>query len=107
MTDKDDIFDDIFDDDDEDITVQGVVLTDEDGEESEYIIIDEFDHGGEHFFIMVRLDEAEEAEVEGYVFKQIQSDDSDEAVFTELEPEEYEAIADIVKTRLDDLDIES
>ena len=89
----------IFDMDD--VEMESLIVTDDDGNELEYIIIDEFAHKGTNFLVMMKADEDDEEDVEASIFKQIQAgSDDEEFVFEEITEEEYDEIESILKARL-------
>ncbi|MCL2169687.1 MAG: Holliday junction resolvase RuvX [Defluviitaleaceae bacterium] len=91
--------DSIFDMDD--VEMESLIVTDDEGNELEYVIIDEFAHKGTNFLVMMKADEDDDEDVEASIFKQIQvGSDDEEFVFEEITEEEYDEIESILKARL-------
>ena len=96
---------DSFDGDMEDDSLETIVLTDDDGNEMEYAIIDEFVHETNNYLIVIRAEDAEEDEAEAAIFKQVGSDD-EENVYEEISEDEYNALEDVLKERMAEFDID-
>ncbi|MDR2168264.1 MAG: Holliday junction resolvase RuvX [Clostridiales bacterium] len=104
MTEKNEHFGEtIFDMDD--VEMEALVVTDDEGNELEYIIIDEFEHGGMNYLVMVKADEVENDEVEAAIFKQMASGE-EEYVFEEINEDEYANLEEMLKARLEDFGID-
>jgi putative Holliday junction resolvase len=104
MTDKNEMFGEtIFDMDD--VEMEALVVTDDEGNELEYIIIDEFAHNGTNFMVMVKAEDVDNDEVEAVIFKQLQAD-GEEFVFEEISEEEYGALEEMLKNRLENFGID-
>jgi len=82
-----------------------ITMTDEDGNEMEYIIIDEFLHNNINYILAIDYADFDEEESNAAIFKQINSDDND-FFYEELNEKEYEEIISIIKERMPDFDIE-
>ena len=86
--------------------LETIVLTDDDGNEKEYFMIDEFVHNGTQYFVMVDAENADNEESEGIILKQVESNSEDEVAYEELNEQEYETIVEVLKSRLEEFDIE-
>jgi putative Holliday junction resolvase len=85
--------------------METIVMTDDDGNEVEFMIIDEFMHNMTNYLIMVKLEDADEDEAEAAIFKQV-SGDEDEYVYEEINEEEYNDLEDMLKARMAEFDID-
>jgi len=92
-------------DDMEEMEVETIVMTDDDGNEIEYIIIDEFEKDGTTFLVMIDAEEIENDEVEAVIFKQIGAEEEN-FVYEEISEAEYEMLEPELKNRLADFDFE-
>ncbi|MCL2753398.1 MAG: Holliday junction resolvase RuvX [Defluviitaleaceae bacterium] len=90
---------------DDEVEIETIVMTDEDGNDVEYMIIDEFDHGGTTFLVMINAVEVENDEVEAVIFKQVESTD-EEFIYEEISEDEYNMLEPVLQQRLDDFDID-
>ena len=100
------INDDSLFDDMDDLEMESLVVTDDEGNELEYIIIDEFIHNDATYLVLMKADEIENEDVEAVIFKQIPTDDEEEFAFEEITEEEYDQIEDLLKSRLEDFGID-
>jgi len=91
--------------DDDMIEVETIVMTDEDGNEVEYVIIDEFIHTDVNYLVMVKAENAEDDEAEAVIFKQVEASD-DEFVYEEIDEDEYNNLEPVLKARLSEFDID-
>jgi len=82
-----------------------IVMTDEDGNDVEYVIIDEFIHEDVNYLIMVQADNADDDEAEAVIFKQVEASD-EEFIYEEIDENEYNNLEPILKVRLEELDID-
>jgi len=84
-----------------------IVMTDEDGNEVEYLVVDEFEHKGTNYVVMMLEEFEEEEDVEAVIFKQIIEEGAgDELVYEEISEEEYNAIEEVLRKRLAEFDID-
>ncbi|MCL2171865.1 MAG: Holliday junction resolvase RuvX [Defluviitaleaceae bacterium] len=90
---------------DEEIELDCVVMTDEDGDEIEYAIIDEIAHNGNTYCVMIPTESIEDDEGDAAIFKVISSND-EEVIYEEIDEQEYEGLIEILKERLSDYEIE-
>jgi len=90
----------------EDDEMEMLVVTDDEGNELEYIIIDEFAHSGVNYLVMMLADDIEAEEPEAAIFKQIPTDDEEEFAFEEITEEEYDMLEDMLKKRLEEAGID-
>jgi len=90
---------------DGEIEVETIVMTDEDGNDVEYVIIDEFTHADANFLVMVKAEDADDDEVEAVIFKQVEVTD-DEFVYEEIDGDEYNELEEMLKARLAEFDID-
>ena len=98
-----DDFESGFDVDEEEM--ETIIMTDEDGNEVEFMVIDEFMHNMTNYLIMVKAEDADEDEAEAAIFKQI-GDDEEEFVYEEINEEEYNDLEDMLKARMAEFDID-
>jgi len=96
--------DSIFEMDDEEMEM--LVVTDDEGNELEYIIIDEFPHKGANYLVMMLASDIDVDEPEAAIFKQIPTDDEDEFAFEEITEEEYDELEEMLKKRLEEAGID-
>ena len=89
----------------EEAELETIVMTDEDGNEAEYIIIDEFVHNLTNYLIMVKAEDADEDEAEAAIFKQVSAGE-EEYVYEEISEEEYNELEDMLKARMAEFDID-
>lgn len=84
-----------------------IVMTDEDGNEAEYLVVDEFEHKGTNYVVMMLEEFEEEENVEAVIFKQvIEEGAGDELVYEEISEEEYNAIEEVLRKRLAEFEID-
>lgn len=96
--------DSLFDIDD--VEMESLIVTDDEGNELEYVIIDEFTHNSVNYMVMMKADELENDEVEAAIFKQVPADDEDEFAFEEITEDEYNELEEMLKTRLEEFGID-
>ncbi|MCL2396604.1 MAG: Holliday junction resolvase RuvX [Defluviitaleaceae bacterium] len=82
-----------------------IVMTDDEGNEIEYVIIDEFVNNDVNYLIMIKAEDADDDEAEAVIFKQIEASD-EEFVYEEIDEDEYNGLEDMLKTRLAEFDID-
>jgi len=87
------------------IDMETIIMTDEDGNEAEYIIIDEFEHNQTSYLIMVKAENAEDDEAEAAIFKQVAAGE-EEFVYEEISEDEYNELEDMLKARMAEFDID-
>jgi len=89
----------------EDGEVETLIMTDEDGNEVEYVIIDTVEHNGGTFLLVVEMNHVEDDEADAILLKQV---GEDEANYSYEEPtdEEFEEIARLLNENSDEYDIE-
>ena len=85
--------------------LETIVMTDEDGNEVEFMVIDEFMHNMTNYLIMVKAEDADEDEAEAAIFKQVSAGE-DEYVYEEINEEEYNELEDMLKARMAEFDID-
>jgi len=85
--------------------LETIVMTDEDGNEVEFMVIDEFMHNMTNYLIMVKAEDADEDEAEAAIFKQVSAGE-DEYVYEEINEEEYNDLEDMLKARMAEFDID-
>ena len=85
--------------------IETLIMEDENGVETEFIIVDSLDHNGATFLLVVDMNSAEDDEADAILLKQV---GEDEANYSYEEPtdEEFEEIARILNERSDEYDIE-
>ena len=91
--------------DTDDVELEVIVMTDDEGNEAEYAVIDEFDHNGTTYLIMIKAEDADDEEAEAAIFKQVGASE-EEFVYEEIDEEEYAGLEDMLKARLAEFDID-
>ena len=86
--------------------IETLIITDENGVETEHVIIDTVEMNGASFILVVDSDHAEDDESEVFVLKQV-GEDEDNFTYEEPTDEEFEAIAALMSERADEFDIEA
>lgn len=101
-----------FDNDDLELELEGdegevetIVMIDDDGNEVEYVIIDEFAHEETSYLVMIRAEFVDDDEAEAVIFKQVEVLE-DEFVFEEIDEDEYNKLEPMLKARLAEFDID-
>ena len=95
---------DDFDEEDEEIEI--ITLTDDDGVETEFIIVDELTDGGVNYVLMIEKEFSEDDESDAIIFKETPGEDG-ESVYEEIEDDdEFNRVADLFTQNSDDYDIE-
>jgi uncharacterized protein YrzB (UPF0473 family) len=80
-------------------------ITDDNGVELEFCVLDEVEHNGMRYLLVVESDIIEDDEAEAIIFKEVGTD-KDEMVFEELDDDEFEIVAKLFDARLKDFDME-
>jgi len=91
-----------FDGDEE---IETLIMTDENGNETEYVIIDTVDHKGSTFLLVVEMALVEDDEADAILLKQV-GEDEETYSYEEPTDEEFEEIARLLNDQSDDYDIE-
>jgi len=101
MSDEQDFTDDLdeFEDD-----LDTVIMTDEEGNETTFFVVDEVDHEGSKYLLLLEESLADDEEADAVIFKQV-GDNDEEFVYEPPTDAEFEAIAKILSGRLDDYEI--
>ena len=89
----------------DEIELETIVMIDEEGNEVEYVVIDEFENEGTSYLIMIRAENAEDDEAEASIFKQVEALE-DEFVYEEIDEDEYNKLEPVLKSRLAEFDID-
>ena len=89
----------------DEIELETIVMTDEDGNEAEFMVIDEFMHNMTNYLIMVKAEDADEDEAEAAIFKQVSAGE-EEYVYEEINEEEYNDLEEMLKARMAEFDID-
>ena len=103
MDDEKNKFEDELDDLEAELDV--IVMTTEDGDEVEFIVIDSVEHEGSRYLLVVEAEDDDDEESDAYIFKEVNSDDN-ECVYEELTDEEFEKVSVLFKDILEEFDIE-
>ncbi|MCL2406763.1 MAG: Holliday junction resolvase RuvX [Defluviitaleaceae bacterium] len=82
-----------------------IKITDEDGVEIEFVVLDELTHNCIRYMLVVETDLIDDDEAEAVIFKEVGSD-ADNMVFEELDDDEFETVAALFDERLDDYEVE-
>ena len=85
--------------------LETIIMTDEDGNEVEFMVIDEFMHNMTNYLIMVKAEDADEDEAEAAIFKQVSAGE-EEYVYEEINEVEYNDLEDMLKARMAEFDID-
>ena len=81
-----------------------IVMTDENGNETNFFVIDEVEHANNRYLLLLEESVADDEEADAVIFKQV-SAEGDEFVYEPLNDQEFETIAKILSERLDDYEI--
>jgi len=84
--------------------METVVMTDENGNDVSFFIIDEVEYNGNSYLLLVEEEQADDEEADAVIFKQVASE-GDEFVYEALNDEEFAAVAKLLSARLDDYEI--
>lgn len=98
-------FDDLEFDDDLGDVVETIIMTGDNGEEVEYLIIDEVEHKNAKYLLVVEGSKADDDEADALIFKQVEESEN-EFVYEELSDEEFDEVAKILSERLDEYEID-
>jgi len=90
---------------DDETEINCVVMTDEDGNDVEYVIIDEIEHNGNRYLVMIEADDDDDDEAEAVIYKHA-GEENDEVIYEEIDEKEFESLLEILKERLSDFDVE-
>ena len=85
--------------------IETLIITDENGVETEHVIIDTIEMGGATFILVVDANQAEDDEAEVFVLKQVGEDD-DNYTYEEPTDEEFEVVSRMFNEQSDEYDIE-
>lgn len=102
---KDDEFGDDFDVDDEfdfEDEVELISLTDDDGEEKEFVIIDAVEYNNDNYVLLVPSDEFNSEEADAVILKEVSEDLDGDSTFEDPTDEEFEAVSKLFKEREND-----
>jgi len=91
--------------DGDEIEMETIVMTDEDGNDIEYVIIDEFVNADTNYLVMIKAEDADDDEVEAVIFKQVEASE-DEFVYEEIDGDEYNMLEELLKARMAEFDID-
>ena len=80
-------------------------ITTSDGANLEFCVLDELNHEGVRYLLVVETDIIDDDEAEAVILKEV-GEDKDNMVFEELTDDEFEIIAKLFDARLEDYDIE-
>jgi len=84
-----------------------ITMTDEDGEEREFVVIDSFEEKGVNYMLVVAADEMDDEESEAYVLKEVSSEGED-AVFEFIDDDaEFDRIVGLFQNDNEDYDLET
>jgi uncharacterized protein YrzB (UPF0473 family) len=90
---------------DEDWDKSIVVITDDDGKDTEFFILDEAEYKGGRYLLLVETEFLEDDEAEAVILKEVGEDGKD-IVYEEPADEDFDAIAKLFDAQLDDYDVE-
>jgi len=96
-----------FEEAEEDFECDTITMTDENGEEREFVVIDSFEDKGVNYMLVVDAGEMDDEESEAFVLKEVSSD-GDESVFEFIDDdEEFDRIVNLFQDGSEDYDIET
>ena len=99
--------DDMEADEDFDDEPEIISLTDEDGEEKDYAILDSVEYNGAAYVLLVPADEIDDDETDAIILKDVSSEDDEDPIFEDPAEEEFDAVSGIFREREnDDYDFE-
>jgi uncharacterized protein YrzB (UPF0473 family) len=90
---------------DEDWEKSIVVITDDEGKDTEFFILDEAEYKGGRYLLLIETEFLEDDEAEAVILKEVGEDEKD-MVYEEPGDEDFDAIAKLFDSRLDDYDVE-
>ena len=91
----------------EELEVETVTFTDEDGEELECVIIDTVSYNGFNYLLVVNIDDFEDEDAEAGILKEIAADE-DSFTYEHIEDDkEFEAVSKLFEENGEDYIIES
>lgn len=82
-----------------------IMMTGDDGEEIEFVVVDSVEMDGDTYLLLIQSGEIDDEEPEAYIFKQVSSD-NDDVVFEEPSEEEFEKVSNLFRNSSEDFDIE-
>jgi len=85
--------------------IETLVMTDEEGNDTEYVIIDSIDHKGSTFLLVVETAMVEDDEADAIVLKQV-GEDEENYRYEEPTDEEFEEIVRLLNEQSNEYDIE-
>jgi len=85
--------------------IETLIMTDEDGNDVEYVIIDTVEHKGATFLLVVEMAMVEDDEADAILLKQV-GEDEESYSYEEPTDEEFEEIARLLNEQSDEYDIE-
>ena len=96
-----DMMDDLEGFDDE---LDTIVMTDENGNETTFFVIDEVEMNDTHYLLLLEESMADDDQADAVLFKQVAAD-GDDFIYEPLNDAEFEAVAKVLSERLDDYEI--
>jgi len=86
--------------------IETIIMTDEDGSEIEFCIIDELEYNGAKYLLVVESELFDDDESDAVVLKEV-GQDGDEMIYEPIEDEEeFKAVSEMFSANLDDGDYE-
>jgi uncharacterized protein YrzB (UPF0473 family) len=90
---------------DEDWQNSIVVITDDDGKDTEFFILDEAEYKNGRYLLLIDTEHLEDDETEAVILKEVGEDGKD-IVYEEPEDAYFDEIAKLFDSRLEDYDVE-
>ena len=108
MNDRDELInDDDFEDDiNDEFELETVILTGEDGEEVECVVLDSCEYGGKTYLLVIDADEDEDEDGTAYILKEVKQDDDTYVYESIADDDEFDKIAAIFGEENDEFEIE-
>ena len=91
--------------DDLDDAFDTIIMTGDNGEELEFVVIDSVEMEGYTYLLLIHSEDMDEEEPEAFIFKQVENSDED-AVFEEPSEEEFEKVSKLFRDASEDFQIE-
>ncbi len=98
--------DDFQDFDDINDAFETIIMTGDNGEDIEFIIVDSVVMDDATFLLLIKGDEFDSDEAEAYIFKQVGEEGDDDVIFEEPTEEEFERVSELFRASMDDFDFE-
>ncbi|MDR1210162.1 MAG: DUF1292 domain-containing protein [Clostridiales bacterium] len=79
-----------------------ITLTDEDGGEKDYAVIDALEYQGANYVLLVPSENFEDDEADAIILKEVPTEDEDESTYEDVTDDEFEAVSGLFREREND-----